>query len=113
MVEKVCHSIYLYAKANDKYIKDYDRNKQMSYFQYWDINNLYGSAMSQKLLVKNFKWVKYISKVNESFIKIYNKESNKGYFLENDVQYPENLNIFHNDLPFLPEGMKSEKLKSL
>ena len=99
MVEKVCHSIYLYAKANDKYIKDYDRNKQLSYFQYWDINNLYGSAMSQKLLVKNFKWVKYISKVNESFIKIYNKESDKGYFLENDVQYPENLNIFHNDLP--------------
>ena len=99
MVEKVCHSIYLYAKANDKYIKDYDRNKQLSYFQYWDINNLYGSAMSQKLLVKNFKWVKYISKVNESFIKIYNKESDKGYFLENDVQYPESLNIFHNDLP--------------
>ena len=99
MVEKVCHSIYLYAKANDKYIKDYDRNKQLSYFQYWDINNLYGSAMSQKLLVKNFKWVKYISKVNESFIKIYSKESDKGYFLENDVQYPENLNIFHNDLP--------------
>ena len=49
----ICHSIYQYAKANNKYIKDYDKNKETSYFQYWDANNLYGWAMSQKLLVNN------------------------------------------------------------
>ena len=47
MVEKgirggICHSIYWYTKANTKYIKDYNKNKELSYLQYWDVNNLYG-----------------------------------------------------------------------
>ena len=58
--------------------------------------------MSQKLPEKNFKWVKDISKFDESFIKRYNEESDKGYFLEADVQYPEKLHDLYNDLLFLP-----------
>ena len=54
--------------------------------------------MSQKLPAKNFKWVKDISKFDESFRKSYNEESHKGYFLEVDVQYSENLHNLHNDL---------------
>ena len=67
--------------------------------------------MSQKLPVKNFKWVKDISKFDESLIKGYNEESDKGFFLELDVQYPENLHNFHNDLPFFQERMKIEKVE--
>ena len=51
----VCHSIYQYAKANKKYIKDYDKNKELSYLQQWDINSFYGWAMSQKLPVNSFE----------------------------------------------------------
>ena len=67
--------------------------------------------MSQKLPVSNFKWVKNISKFDEGFIICYNEDIDKGYFLELDVQYPENLHKFHNDLPFLPRRIKIEKLE--
>ena len=66
--------------------------------------------MSWKLSVNNFEWIKDTSQFNEDYIKSYNEESDEGYFLEVDVQYPEKLHELHNDLPFLPERMKTEKL---
>ena len=53
----ICHSIHRYAKANNKYIENFDENKESSYIQYLDANNLYGWAMSQKLPKNYFKWV--------------------------------------------------------
>ena len=90
MVEKgirggTCHSIYRYAKANNKYMKGYDKNKESSYLQYWNVKNLYSWAMSQKLPVNNFEWIKDTSQLNEDFIKKYNKESDAGYFLKVEV----------------------------
>ena len=87
MVEKelrggICHAIYRYAKANNKYMKNYNKYKEVSFLQYLDANNLYGWAMSQKLPVKGFKWKKNMSKFNEEFIKNYDKDSDKGYILE-------------------------------
>ena len=56
---------------------------------------------------------KNTSQFNEDFIKNYNEESHEGYFLEVDVQYLEKLHELHNDLPFLPERMKIEKIEKL
>ena len=109
----ICHSIYRYAKANNIYMKDCNKNKESSYLQYWDKNNLYGWAMSQKLPVNNFEWIKDTFQFTEDFMKICNEESDEGYFLEVDVQYLEKLYELHNDLPFLPERTKIEKVEKL
>ena len=95
-------------KTNNKYMKNYDKNKELSYPIYLDINNLYGREMSQKLPVNGLKWKKYMSKFNEEFIKNYNEYMYKGYILKVDVEYPKHLRDLHNDLPFLPVRMKKE-----
>ena len=86
----ICHAIQLYAKANNKYMNDY-KKKKPSYIQYLDANNLYGKAMTEKLPVRGFKWVNDISKIDEDFVKDYNKNDNKGYILDVDVDYPSKL----------------------
>ena len=70
----ICQSAHCYAKANNRYMKDYDESKESSYIQYLDANNLYGAAMSQKLPINGFKWVNDISGINETFVKSYNKK---------------------------------------
>ena len=74
MVEKgirgaICHFIYWYAKANNKYMIDCDNNKELSYLKYWDVNNLYGWETLQKLSVNNFEWIRDTFQFNEDFIK--------------------------------------------
>ena len=64
--------IYRYAKANNKSMKKYDKNKELPYLKYCDVNNLYDWEMSQKLPVNNFEWMKDTSQFNEDFIKNYN-----------------------------------------
>ena len=64
-------------------------------------------------MVINFESIKDTSQFNEDFIKSYNEGSDKGYFLEADVQYTEKLHELHNDLPFLPERMKIENVEKL
>ena len=105
MVEKgtrggICQAIHRYAKANNKYMKNYNKNIESSYLMYLDGNNLYGWAMSQKLPVNGFKWVKNISRFNKIFIRNYNENSNKGYFLKEDIDYSKELFNLHKDLPF-------------
>ena len=69
--------------------------------------------MSQKLPLGSLKWVEETSQFNENFVKNYNEESDIGYFLEVDVQYPEQLHELHNALPFFPERMKNGKAEKL
>ena len=66
-------------------MKEYDKNKELSYLKYWDVNNLYGWAMLQELPVNNFEWIEDTFQLNKEFI--CKEESVKGYFLEVDFQY--------------------------
>ena len=111
MVEKgirggICHSIHRYAKANNKYMQNYNNNEESSYIQYLDANNLHGWAMSKKLLVNGFKWLDS-DKINEDFIKNYDENN------EVNVKYPKRLHELHSDLPFLSEQMEVNKCKKL
>ena len=105
----MCHSIHRYAKANNKYMKNNDKNKESSYIQYLDANNLYGWAMSQKLPVNGFKWIKNVTEIDEKFIKNYDEDSDKGYIFEVDVKYTKRLHDLQSDLPFLPKRIKIDK----
>ena len=82
MRDGICHAIYWYAKANNKYMYDYDKKTKSSYLKYWDVNNLYGSAISQKLPVNDFTWVGETSEFDKDFLKSYNDEGDKDIFLK-------------------------------
>ena len=105
----MCQSTHRYAKANNKYMENYDKNIEPSYLTYFDASNLYGWTMPQKLPANGFKWVNDLSRSNKTFIKKYNENSDVGYFLEVDVEYPKELFGSHKDLPFLPERKKNRK----
>ena len=91
----ICHAIHKHAKANNKYMKNYDKNKESSYIQYLDANNL------------------YVTEIDEKFIKNFDEDSDKGYILEVDVKYPKKSHDLHSDLPFLSKIMKIDKCKKL
>ena len=109
----IWHAVNRYAHANNHYMKDYDKTKESSYIQYLDANNLYGAAMSKKLPIKGFKWLDDIERIDEEFIKEYNEINDKGYVIEANVDYPQELHDLHSDMPFLPERMVINKTKKL
>ena len=69
--------------------------------------------MSQKLPANGFEWVEDLSQFQEDVIKNYDENSDKGYFLEVDVEYPRNLFNLQRDLPFSPERKKMGKCNKL
>ena len=105
----ICEATYRYAKANNKYMKNYDKNKESSFVIHDDANNLCRCSMFKKLPVGDFKWVDDLSMFTEDFIRNYDEDSDIGYKFVVDVEYPKNLHKLHSDLPFLPERMKINK----
>ncbi|XP_015510307.2 uncharacterized protein LOC107217324 [Neodiprion lecontei] len=101
-----------YAKANNKYMPDYNPDEDSKYLMYYDINNLYGWAMMQPLPEGGFEWVSNPSDLNFQNVA---DDSSVGYILEVDLEYPEAIHDKHRDLPLCPEhreppGSKQSKL---
>ena len=91
-----------YAKANNKYMNDYDPKKPSTFISYLDMNNLYGWAVSEYLPYKEFNWLKNIDEFDVMSI---SEKSPIGYFLEVDLEYPDKLHVLHNDYPLAPEKL--------
>ena len=98
-----------YGKANNKYMKDFNKKEPSKYLMYLDANNLYGWAMSQKLPVHSFKWMtnKEIENIfNNQIVQVWEKTP---CILEVDLEYPEELHDLHNDYPLCPERVECDK----
>jgi hypothetical protein len=99
-----------YAKANNKYMKEkINKNKESIFLEYLDANNFYGWAMRKYLPYGRFRW-------SETDINVLNipDDSPKGYILEADLSYPEELHDLHSDLLLAPENrIGNEKLSKL
>ena len=95
-----------YAKANNKYMKDFNLEEESKFIQYLDANNLCGWAMSQPLPVSNFKWM--------TGSELENWEADgKGCILELDLEYPKEFHNIHNDYPLAPERLMVNNVEKL
>ena len=101
----ICFVSKRYSKANNEFCPDYDETKPKVYIKYLDMNNLYGKAMSEYLPYGGFKWVKVNNKVINRILNR-SADSSYGYFLEVDLDYPEELHDSHKDFPMAPEKIK-------
>ena len=128
---EITQAVHRYPSANNKYMSPvglgsqrslqdptsrsdpirnlYDPSRESSYLQYLDTNNLYGWVMSQPLTTSKFKWVEIdLDQISDLAI-----SKIKGYLLEVNVRYPTELHDSHNDLPFMCDKMKINKIKKL
>ena len=106
----ITQAVHRYASSNNKYMGNlYNPNKESSYLQYLDANNLYGWAMSQPLPTSKFKWVDI--KPSQSSALATSKI--RGYLLEVGIKYPTDLHDSHNDFPFMCDKMKINKVEKL
>ena len=115
MIEKgirggISNAFKRYAKANNKFMKDFDPAEKSSFIVYLDANNLYGWAMSKPLPVGGFEWMTKEELENwERFV----DEEGIGCILEVDLEYPVELHDFHNDFPLAPEKLTLGKVEKL
>ena len=103
----ICCAIYQYMKANNKYMKD--KNKELSYLKYWDVSNFYGRIMLKKVPEGSYKQTENKSQFSKDFTKNYNN-SDEDYFLEFDFLDPEKFHEPHNVYPLC---LKESKLKKV
>ena len=99
-----------HGKANNPYVKGYDKAQPTKYLTYLDANNLYGWAMSQPLPVGEFEWIDGADMSNIETIK---EDAEYGYMFEVDFDYPKELHDDHNDYPLAPQNVEIDKVHKL
>ncbi|XP_055308053.1 uncharacterized protein LOC129572153 [Sitodiplosis mosellana] len=92
-----------YIQANNKFMDNYNPNKETSYIMYLDANNLYGHSMMQHLPHNNFQWSDV--KFDRETILNLKDDADIGYVFEVDLDYPKELHDLHNDYPFCAQNM--------
>ena len=90
------------SKVNNKYMKNYGPKKQSRYISCLDINNLYGWVICSYLPYGRFKWLKNVDDFDVNSI---SKNNLVVYFLEVDLDYPNELHVLHSDYPLAPEKL--------
>ena len=100
--------VHKYAKANNPLVEGYDCTQPKSYLMYLDANNLYGWAMSQRMPCGDFMWMTD-KQLQEFDVMRVSDDSETGFILDVDLDYPENLHDLHNDLPLAPRSRVVEK----
>ena len=109
----ICQAIVSLIKANNKYLKNYNKALPSPFLKYLDANNLYGWAMCKKLPFKNFNFVDP-TYYDEDLIMNYSEDENDyGAILEVDIDYPKEVALKHEDNAFLPERRKINGVEKL
>lgn len=93
-------------KQTTNKFKDYDPIGESSYLMQLDFTRFYGKAMQQKIFVNGFKWRNNAGNFCKDCVQNYCQNSEKGYILEVDGRYPQELHKAHTELPLLPVRMK-------
>ena len=96
----ICYITKRYAKSNNKCMNAHDPKKPSTFISYLGMNNLYGWEMGRYLPYEGFKWLK---KVDEFDVMSIGEKSPIRYFLEVDLEYPDELHELHNDYPLAPK----------
>ena len=91
-----------YAKANNKYMKNYDPTKPSIYISYLDMNNLYSWEMSGYLPYGEFKWLKNADNFDVNSV---SEKTPTGHIFNVDLKYPDELHVLHNDYSLAPEKL--------
>lgn len=109
----ICMTPHRYAKANNKYLPDYNPQEKSQYILYNDATQLYSWAMRQYLPYSEFDWVTEdtmrtpLNMFTEEFIRNYDTDEKnpaiEGFILEVDLDYPEEKHDEHSDYPLAPE----------
>lgn len=100
----ICQASIRSATANNPFLHYFNPNEPSSYIMYLDATNLYGATISEFLPISNFKWSSD-DEINQINLMDVADNNEYGYIFEVDLDYPEQLHNFHNDLPLCPESI--------